>query len=89
MTAKELQQLKERLYGESSRKHNIPLKFFELPPEVIEEYEQQKVQEKIRQAEQQQKVVQSKRTATRGDVSLQRRGRRSVGDFSLDEADNR
>lgn len=89
MNTKELQQLKERLFGESSKKYNIPLKFFDLSPEVIEEYEQQKVQEKIRQAEQQQKVVQSKRTATRGDVSLQRQGRRPVGDFSLDENDNR
>ena len=78
MNAKELKKLKEAYFAESARRTGIPLQYYELPAEVIEEYERKK---KAAQAEQ--RAMKANLHPTRGEVSLHRRGRRSTGDFSL------
>jgi transcriptional regulator of aromatic amino acid metabolism len=90
MNEKELLALKKQYFASNQEKHPyIPLECYTLPEEAIEQYEQLKIQAKIAQAEQRKKIVESKRIATRGEVSLQRRVRRSVGDYSIDGDDAR
>ncbi len=68
MNTRELQKLKEAHFAENAKRTGIPLRFYELPASVIEAYERKKREAK------------RKLLPTRGEVSLERRVRREVGD---------
>lgn len=76
MNKKDLQKLKVQLYGAASRRTGTPLEFYEVPASVIAIHEQRAAEEKQRKQE-----AKAKLNPTRGEVSLERLTRRSVGDF--------
>ena len=73
MKRKELRQLKERYFQRFHKSWDI-LRFYKLPPEVIAAEEERLAQEKRKAKEAKARLL-----PTRGEVSLRRRTRRSVG----------
>lgn len=89
MTEKELLRLKEAYFRVNILRTGIPAKYYELPPEVIRQYEEG--QQEARQREKLQRergIVPPERVQEYPGQLCPKMARRPVGDFSILEVDS-